>query len=329
MINMPSWEPSSSIINLRKRSIIISQIRKFFAKKNILEVETPMLSRVTNTDLYSVPFKTSFINSNQDLSRHTNNNMWLITSPEHHMKRLLAAGSGPIYQICHSFRNGEIGNFHNPEFTILEWYRPFFDIYELMHEVYSLLKLILKCDEYELFSYQELFIKYLQIDPLSTNKDQLYKTAKNFPEFPLVCQKDSYDEMLQLLFVLGIEPYIGLHKPTFVYHFPSNQSALAKINKKDPRIAERFEVYYQGIELGNGFDELLDSQEQKKRFENDNNHRLQCGLPIYDIDHNLLDALSYGMPQCSGVAIGIDRLMMLALKVNSIKEVISFSIDRS
>ena len=321
------WQPSASIDNLRQRSIFISKIRRFFLDRGILEVDTPTITRSAATDIYLSSFKTKFFDSH---SNEKGIDLYLITSPECHMKRLLAAGSGSIYQISRCFRNEENGRYHNPEFSMLEWYRPYYNMDCLMHEVNELIQQILECESAEWLSYQEAFIKYLNIDPfLDENIEQLYEISEELGNINLRKSKNDKDTLLTLSFILGIEPKIGQHKPCFIYDFPSTQAAMAEISKSDKRIAKRFEVYYKNIELANGFQELIDSNEQHQRFKNNNRRRLENGLPSFPIDTNLLDALADdGMPSCSGVALGVDRLIMLALKVEYLSEVIAFPVDR-
>lgn len=324
MNNNADWQPSASIENLLKRAELLASIRRFFADRGILEVETPVMSQATVTDVHLVPFQTRFVGP----GAANGIDLWLMTSPEYHMKRLLAAGSGPIYQIGRSFRNEEAGRYHNPEFTMLEWYRPHYDMYRLMNEVDDLLQEILECDSAETLSYQQAFIRHLGVDPLSAEKDELLTVAEKLDVSDLAHREEDRDTLLQLLFMLGVEPVIGQDKPVFIYHFPATQAALAEISTEDHRVAERFEVYYRGIELANGFRELTDSQEQRLRFELDNRKRAARGLPIHPVDEYLISALQQGMPDCSGVAMGIDRLIMLALKVGSLSEVIAFPVQR-
>ena len=244
------------------------------------------------------------------------------------MKRLLAAGSGPIYQMNRSFRNEEAGRHHNPEFTMLEWYRPHYDMYRLINEVDDLLQQILECGEAESLSYQQAFLRCLNIDPLTAEKEALVAVAATLGVGDLAAAEDDRDTLLQLLFMLGVEPKIGQERPAFVYHFPASQASLAEISTEDHRVAERFEVYYRGIELANGFRELTDAREQRLRFEQDNRRRAEKGLPEQPIDQLLLAALEHGLPDCSGVALGVDRLIMLALKAESLNDVIAFPVDR-
>jgi len=296
----------------------------FFLKKNILEVETPILSRSTVTDVNLVPFETNYFSYN-DIKKLK---LWLITSPEYHMKRLLASKSGPIYQICRSFRNKESGRYHNPEFTMLEWYQPFYSMKKFITEIDEFFQTILKCNKSEKISYQNLFINFFKIDPLRTNLMELNQISKKLKLDHLTCNEKNLDKLIQLLFTLKIQPNLGKKNPLFVYHFPAEQASLAAINLQDPRISERFEIFFKGIELGNGFYELTDMNEQKKRFIKDNQERSSMNLPTQKIDHDFLNALSHGLPPCSGVAIGLDRLIMIILNKKSINEVLSFPLDR-
>lgn len=324
MSDTANWQPSAPIANLLKRAAIMAEIRRFFSDRGVLEVETPAMSQATVTDIHLFPFQTRFVGPGaaQGLD------LYLMTSPEYHMKRLLAAGSGPIFQLCRSFRNEEAGRHHNPEFTMLEWYRPHYDMYRLMNEVDDLLQQVLDCGAAETLSYQQAFIRHLEVDPLSADKAQLREVADKLGVGDLANREEDRDTLLQLLFMMGVEPHIGKEKPAFVYHFPASQAALAEISTEDHRVAERFEVYFKGIELANGFRELTDSREQRQRFEQDNRKRAARGLPQQPIDTHLLEALAHGLPDCSGVALGVDRIVMLALNAESLSEVIAFPVDR-
>lgn len=324
MSETSSWQPSAPIANLLKRAVIMAEIRRFFADRGVLEVETPAMSQATVTDIHLFPFQTRFVGPGAAAGV----DLYLMTSPEYHMKRLLAAGSGPTYQLCRSFRNEEMGRHHNPEFTMLEWYRPHYDMYRLMNEVDDLMQQVLECAPAETLSYEQAFIRHLEINPLSADKAQLREVAEKLGAGDLANREEDRDTLLQLLFMLGVEPEIGKEKPAFVYHFPVTQAALAEISTEDYRVAERFEVYFKGIELANGFRELTDSREQRLRFEQDNRKRAKAGLPQQPIDTNLLDALAHGMPDCSGVALGVDRIVMLALKAEKLSDVIAFTVDR-
>ena len=325
MSETASWQPSASIANLLKRATILTEIRRFFADRGVLEVETPAMSQATVTDIHLVPFETRFVGPGAAEGK----TLYLMTSPEYHMKRLLAAGSGPIYQMGRSFRNEEAGIHHNPEFTMLEWYRPRYDMYRLMNEVDDLLQHVLDCNSAETLSYQQAFTRHLNVDPLSADKAELREAAAKLDLSNIADTEEDRDTLLQLLFTMGVEPHIGRDKPAFVYHFPATQASLAEISTEDHRVAERFEVYYKGIELANGFRELTDGREQRQRFEQDNRKRAARGLPQHPIDNNLLDALEHGMPECSGVALGVDRLIMIALGATSLSDVLAFPVTRA
>ncbi len=325
MSETASWQPSASIPNLLKRAVILAEIRRFFAERCVLEVETPCMSQATVTDIHLVPFETRFVGPGHSGGL----NLYLMTSPEYHMKRLLAAGCGPVFQLCRSFRNEEMGRHHNPEFTMLEWYRPHYDMYRLINEVDDLLQQVLDCEPAENLSYQQAFQRYLEIDPLSADKAALRAAAAKLDLSNIADAEEDRDTLLQMLFTFGVEPMIGKDKPVVIYHFPATQASLAQISSEDHRVAERFEVYFKGIELANGFHELTDAGEQRQRFEQDNRKRAERGLVQQPIDTLLLDALEAGLPDCSGVALGVDRLVMLALGANSLAEVLAFTVDRA
>ncbi|MCR4458994.1 MULTISPECIES: elongation factor P--(R)-beta-lysine ligase [Pseudescherichia] len=325
MSETAAWRPSASIPNLLKRAAIMAEIRRFFVDRGVLEVETPCMSQATVTDVHLFPFKTRFVGPGHSQGL----DLYLMTSPEYHMKRLLAAGCGPVFQLCRSFRNEEMGRHHNPEFTMLEWYRPHYDMYRLMNEVDDLLQQVLDCPAADSLSYQQAFQRHLDIDPLSADKQQLRDAAARLDLSNIADREEDRDTLLQLLFTMGVEPHIGKDRPAFVYHFPASQAALAQISTEDHRVAERFEVYFKGMELANGFHELTDAREQQQRFEQDNRKRVAMGLEQQPIDYNLLGALEAGLPDCSGVALGIDRLVMLALGTETLAEVLAFSVDRA
>ena len=323
MFEQEQWQPTASVKNLLTRAKLLAEIRRFFTDRGLLEVETPVLSEFGVTDVHLATFSTEFISPFGEQSK----TLWLSTSPEYHMKRLLAAGSGPIFQIGKVFRNEEAGNRHNPEFTMLEWYRPHFDMYRLINEVDDLLQQILECPPAESMSYQFAFQQYVGLDPLSADLSELVEKAEKHQL--IGAENESRDPLLQFLFSTVVEPQIGQEAPVVVYHFPASQAALAQISSEDLRVAERFEFYYKGLELANGFHELSDAREQLRRFQQDNLQREKMGLPVRAIDIRLLAALQAGIPNCSGVALGVDRLLMIAMGTESIKEVISFAIDNA
>ena len=324
-----TWKSTQSWESAQLKAKLLFKIRSFFANRNIVEVETPTLSQGTVTDVYLDGF-TSKYNFLADTPADVECELYLQTSPEFAMKRLLSSGYGSIYQICKAFRHEATGRYHNPEFTILEWYRVGYDHFQLMNEVEALLVSVLACGSAERISYQSLFIKILGIDPLDCNTADLISilTSRN-----ILCDwllvEPSIDILLQFVFSEIVEPLIGKSAPCFVYDFPSNQASLARISNKDCRVAERFECYFKGIELANGFNELTDAEQQYQRFDEDNKIRKMQGKAPRIIDHRFIDALNNGLPECAGVALGIDRLMMIALDEESIDKVISFPISHA
>lgn len=324
-MNDITWQPNAPLELLKLRAELIGDIRQFFVTKNVLEVDTPAISHATVTDVHLHNFKTHFVGPNFAQGK----SLYLMTSPEFHMKRLLAAGSGSIYQICKSFRNEENGRFHNPEFTMLEWYRVGFNHHDLMDEVDELLQLILKTAKSVKITYQQAFLSTLEVCPLEASMQELKSVASKLRLSDIAEPEKDRDTLLQLLFSVGVEPKIGLHSPAIVYDFPASQAALAKINLDDPRVADRFEVYFRGIELANGFHELDDAEEQLARFVEDNQKRRDMGLEMQPIDYHLIDALKAGLPACAGIALGVDRLIMLALGAKHIDDVTAFSFPRA
>lgn len=320
-----NWQPCADISVLQQRAALIQQIRSFFTERGVWEVDTPAMSQASVTDIHLHNFSTTLVGPGFAAGLP----LYLMTSPEFHMKRLLAAGSGAIFQINKAFRNEEAGRHHNPEFTMLEWYRPGFDHHDLMDEMDALLQLVLGSGAAERFSYQMAFEKVLGLCPLTASLLQLRQAAEKLGLADIAEKETDRDTLLQLLFSIGIEPVIGQTVPAFVYDFPASQAALAKINPSDPRVADRFEVYFKGIELANGFHELQDAEEQLARFKADNDKRREMNLPEQPIDFHLIDALRAGLPDCAGVALGIDRLIMLALDKSHIHDVTAFPVQRA
>ena len=316
---MSDWKPTAIKETLCARAKMLAIVRGFFADRSILEVETPTLSLAgtTDTQIESIIAHCQFSNKNP---------MYLSTSPELHMKRLLAADYGDMYQISRVFRDKELGRWHQPEFTLLEWYRVGWDDMELMKEVEVFLKIVLE-DHFSLapsnyLTYQEAFLKFLGIDinaGFSSLRQQLKQKGLDFSD------NLKTEELLDLTFNTVIAPKLKKNTITFIYDFPVNQAALAKIKPGEPPVAARFEALLQGIELANGFAELTDSKEQKLRFENEQKNRQRAGQHVPPIDKSFLSALSHGLPNCAGVAIGLDRLLAIALGLESISETMSFA----
>ena len=325
-----AWQPSATLATLRLRAGLLAQTRGFFAARGVLEVETPALSAAAITDPHLASLSTVYSGPG---SRH-GQTLYLHTSPEFAMKRLLAAGSGCIYQIARVFRDGEAGRRHNPEFTLLEWYRVGFDHHRLMDEVAELVTMLLAgrlaLAEAERLSYRALFQRHLNLDPhrASVAELKVRAEAREVPVPPGMPASET-DPWLDLLLTHWIEPRLDPGRLTFVYDYPVSQAALARLRPGDPPVGERFELYVGGVELANGFHELGDAAEQRRRFEAENAARRTRGLPAMPMDENLLAALEAGLPDCAGVALGFDRLVMLAAGKGALAEVLAFPLDRA
>lgn len=322
------WQPSAQIDTLKRRAQLLADVRRFFAERQVLEVDTPILSSAAPT----APYLDSFVTRYQPIAAQMGQDYYLQTSPEFAMKRLLAAGSGSIYQIARVFRNGELGRQHNPEFTMLEWYRCDFNLTQLIEETDQLLQAVAGLSPARIMRYQQVFQHYLQLDCFSCSESALRDNALgHIPGLPTDWQADR-DGWLELLMSQVIEPQLKkLGCPVVIIDFPTSQAQLAKIGKNEAgrSVAARFELYAGGMELANGYDELLDADELARRFEVDNRKRYEQGKPVMPVDNHLLEAMRHGMPACSGVALGLDRLMMLMDASQSIQQVQSFSFERS
>nr|WP_320165841.1 EF-P lysine aminoacylase EpmA [uncultured Methylophaga sp.] len=321
------WQPSASLENLKRRAQFLTEIRRFFYQREVLEVDTPILSHTAPTAPYLDSFTTDYIAAGGQKSP-----CYLHTSPEFAMKRLLAAGLGDMYQIAKVFRNGEQGRHHSPEFTMLEWYRPSLSYHQLMTEVDDLLQTVVGLSPAVKMSYQTLFSQYLSIDVTDVEQDELKQYAlSRIKSLPQDWQTDK-DGWLELLMSELIEPQLALSAhPYIIYDFPASQAQLAKLHRSEEGhiVAARFEVYAQGLELANGYDECLDADELSQRFVEDNLIRHQQGKSAMPVDKHLLAAMQAGLPACCGVAIGVDRLLMLKLSVQHIDAVKSFTFEQS
>ncbi len=323
-----SWRPGATIPHLRKRAALLAQVRTFFAERDVWEVETPILSAAASTS----PALHSLHTRYQGPGAAEGRDLWLHTSPEHAMKRLLAAGSGAIYQICHVFRDGEAGRRHNPEFTLVEWYRPGFSLSQLMDEVEALVADILPSPTSVRMSYDALFLRYAGVSGLHASSAELRACLEHAGiAVPATLDADDLDGWRDLVLSLLIEPQLpdgGL----FVYDYPASQAALARVRDATDAaipVAERFEFYYDGVELANGFHELADAGEQSRRFDLELAQRADAGLAPVPRDEALLSALAAGLPDACGVALGFDRLCMLALGANHIEDVLAFGLARA
>ena len=298
-----------NLLAAQHRAILYQRIRAFFAERDVLEIETPLLCTHTVTDPHIQSFSAS--------------NRFLQTSPEYCMKRFLVEHPIAIYQLCKAFRFEEAGTRHNPEFTLLEWYQPKWNHHQLMDGIDTLIQTLLHCPPSDKQTYRDTFIKHTSLDPFQDSTETLiHYISSHQPSFarhPL-----DHDTACQIILSECIEPKIGQERPYFIYDFPTTQAALAKIRPDSPPVAERFELFYRGFELANGFHELSDANEQKKRFENDQKQRAASGNTVPTIDSFFIEALKQGLTNCAGVAIGVDRLVMLMGRFNSIKDTLTF-----
>lgn len=313
-----SWKPSASLDDLRKRSVLLAKIRAFFTERGYLEVQTPIMAQFGVTDPYLSNIPATFRDQIYALQ----------TSPEYHMKRLLAAGSGPIFQLNQAFRDDELGRWHNPEFTMLEWYQLNVDHLTLLKEVEALVRSILMCPPFLLKTYREAFLACCGLEPFTATLTELRECLSRYDLASVLSpDEEDRDQYLFLLMSHVVEPsFKALEAPVAIVDFPPSQASLAKVVGG---VAERFEIYYQGVELANGFHELTDAVLQRARFDEDNMRRRANQRSEIPFDKHFLQALAHGLPDCSGVALGVDRLIAFALGKASISEVLAFDHDRA
>ncbi len=311
------WRPSASLATLRVRAEVLARVRAFFAGRSVLEVETPMLCRGGLGEPHIQALHTTLTGARR---------RYLPPSPEAAMKRLLCAGSGPIYQITRVFRDGEEGRLHNPEFTLIEWYRPGFDHHALMDEVEVLVSVLLGSEPFERIRYGRAFEDTLGIDPHAADAETLAACARG-----LGLAAEGLDRGATLDFLLshGLTPRLGHDRPCLLFDFPEPQAAFARVRVGTPPVAERFELVIRGIEIANGCRELGDGAEQRRRLLREGARRRALDLPAVPLDNLLLAALESGMPECAGCALGLDRLLMVATGAGSIEEVLAFPPDRA
>ncbi len=317
-----SWRPSASLSALRRRAAALAATREFFRARGVLEVETPALVNAPVSDVHLGSVRV-------DMAGHPTP-LWLHTSPEYAMKRLLAAGSGDIFQICRVYRGAERGRLHNPEFTMLEWYRLGFSLDDLMREVAALANEVLASQlPVEFVSYRDALQRCANVDPFDSDDTALRRAAQALGFDGAPTRDAGRDELLDLIVGAQVGPSLGANALTFLHRYPASQAALARLDPDDPRVALRFELYHRGIELANGYHELSNGAEQRSRFAADLANRAARGLPAAAIDANLLAALDAGLPDCAGVALGFDRVLMLACGASKIDEVMAFPLERA
>jgi elongation factor P--(R)-beta-lysine ligase len=317
------WRPTAERSMLERRAALFARARAFFVTHGVLEVDTPCLVNHPPSDVHIHSARVEI----PDAPPH-----FLHTSPEYAMKRLLAAGSGDIFQICHVVRALERSRVHNSEFTLLEWYRIGFSLDDLMGEVEALVSDLAGphiAGVTERVSYRDAFLRKLALDPFAASDAELAQAAESSGFVHGDVVPASRDDLLDFLVGLRIGPGLGRQGLTFIHGYPASQAALARRDPNDPRTAERFELYRDGVELANGYHELASSVEQRERFTADNEERRRRGMPTFPIDENFLAALATGIPDCAGVALGIDRLLMLATGAAHIDDVIAFPTERA
>jgi elongation factor P--(R)-beta-lysine ligase len=314
-----SFAPSASLATLERRAALLRNVRKFFDDRGFFEVETPLLASEIIPELHIQPIRTA-------------NGEFLQSSPELHMKRLIVAGAIAIYQVTRSFRQDERGPLHNPEFTIVEWYRVGDDLQAGIELLDKLVTALLATPPAARTTYAEALRRTLNIDPHTASVAELATaTIAAGINVPSGMQAEDRDEWLNLLLATRVEPHLGRDRPEILYHYPASQASLAKVAVSDTgyEVAERFELYYRGIELANGFRELGDAAELRRRFEEVNAGREADGRVTLPLPETLLAALEHGLPTCTGCALGFDRLSMLASGSVSIDDVIAFPQQRS
>lgn len=315
-----TWKPTASIAVLELRAQMLRAARDYFTATRALEVETPALNAAAVSDIHLASIE----------ARALNRPRFLHTSPEYCMKRLIAAGAGDIWQIAKVYRDGESGRWHNPEFTMIEWYRIGIDHHVLMADVERLISAMLpparQFDRAERLSYREAVQLHAGVDAFDDPTPVLVARLESAGiDVPASIRPDR-DACLDLIMGTLVGPALGHDRLSFVYDYPASQAVLAKVRGA---VASRFEAYLDGIELANGFHELADPKEQRARFEHDLAERARRGLPLHPIDERFLQALEHGLPECSGVALGFDRLVMCATGAKHIDEVLAFPFARA
>jgi elongation factor P--(R)-beta-lysine ligase len=321
-MNAAAWRPTAAMTAIRRRAQALRQAREFFHARGVLEVETPALVNAPVSDVNLGSARVELAGRPDALYLHT--------SPEYAMKRLLASGSGDIFQICRVYRGAERGRQHNPEFTMLEWYRLGFSLEALMNELAALVRELAGADlPIEMLSYREAVVRHAGLDPLEAADAELRRAAQGLGLTARQAGECGRDELLDLIVGAQVGPALGADRLTFVHRYPASQAALARLDPADPRLALRFELYCRGMELANGYHELSDVGEQRRRFAADQQARGRRGLPVNSLDAHLLAALDAGLPDCAGVALGFDRVLMLTLGAERIDEVLAFPVERA
>jgi lysyl-tRNA synthetase class 2 len=331
MLDAPKYSdfhPTANWENLRLRAELLGRVRAFFSERGFLEVETPILSADTVVDRHLDPFSVTLDDAPPRSAAARP--LWLQTSPEFCMKRLLAAGGEAIYQVTRAFRQGELGPLHNPEFTIVEWYRVGDGMAEGIELLDELCQALLARGPAERISYRAAFERHLGVNPHTADTQALAEAAaRHGVEAPASLGEEDRDGWLDLLLAERVGPGLGQQRPVIVYDYPASQAALARVRPGETPLAERFELFASGIELANGYHELLDADELRRRNAANNALRGADGKRALPEESRLLAAMEAGLPACTGVALGFDRVVMLAAGAKSLDEVIAFPFDRA
>ncbi len=313
---------TSKVARLQDRALMLKKARHFFDERKVLEVDCPILSAQASVDAHIDLIVALY----QGSKKH-----YMHSSPEMGMKRLLAEGIGDIYQLSHVFRDGEWSAKHNPEFMMAEWYRLNFSLEQMMEETIQFIRLFLDQLPYRIVSYREIFLQTTGIDYVTASEQDLfdYIQLQNIPFYPSILEEGK-DALLNLILGSQIEPGLGQDELFVLAYYPASQAALARKRLHGTeRVAERFEVYHQGVELANGFHELTDAVEQRQRFQESNAARLALGKDSLPLDENFIQALEKGLPDCCGVAVGFDRLMMLRQRQHHIAHVLTWGWEQA
>lgn len=321
----PDFCPTANWERLRLRAALLRKVRAFFEARGYLEVETPLLSADTVVDVHLEPFATQFTGHGAAAPR----TLWLQTSPEFCLKRLLAAGGTALYQVCKAFRQGERGPRHNPEFTLVEWYKVGDDFAAGMQLLSDLAEALLDRGPAERLSYRDALRQHAAVDPFTAEVAELRAAAQRLGlavAHDFSAQRNAW---LELLVAEAVEPHLGRGRPTILWGYPPTQAALACVAEGPPPYAERFELYVEGVELANGYHELLDAEQLAARQRENNAQRVALGRAALPEDNRLLAAMRHGLPRCAGCALGFDRLVMLAAGATSIDEVLAFPLERA
>lgn len=323
-LDAEDWRPTASLEALRARARLLEDVRSFFRERGVLEVETPVLGNATGTDPHLAPLRVWH-------GAGGGGTLYLQTSPELAMKRLLAAHGVPIYQVTRAFRDDERGSLHNPEFSLLEWYRPGWDHQALMGEVEALFERVVGTAGARRLTYREAFRSAVGLDPFDCAAGALCERAARhgLATASGADGEAGTEACLDFLFAVVVQPWLSAVPLAFVYDYPAFQASLARVRPGDPPVAERFEAFLGGVEVANGYHELTDADEQTRRFEADLARRRAAGLPEVPVDGRLLAALRAGLPPCAGVACGLDRMLLAARGGGRIDEVLAFPLERA